>query len=205
MKDQLVEKLSDRMSKLKTYDRSRFLQGAYKQLTISHKGRQTNGEYRTAVDNLHYESEDRIGFMLNFIDALKQYGLPNHAQRLLNQERLNETYENWKHTIRELQRVDPNWAEYAVLHPQWGGVQLDVGGYRECSPFSTSIVLRDGSYGGDYKLYEALPLFDGIGLQEKGNSDDVLGWLSLDDALNLGKATASRDPKRFESVLERVM
>ena len=205
MANELVEKLNHRMSKLKTYDRRRFLQGVYKQLAVSHKGRQANGEYRTAIDNLHSESEERIGFMLNFVESLKQYGLTNHAQRLLNQERLNETYENWEHTNKELQRVDPNWNEYAVLHPQWGGVQLDVGGYREGSPFSTSIVLHGISYGRDSKLYEARPVFNGVGLKERGNSDEVLGWLSLDDALDLGKATLSKDVKRFETTLDRVM
>ena len=38
-----------------------------------------------------------------------------------------------------------------------------------------------------------------------GHRDDVLGWLNLDDALTLGKATTSRDPKKFESALEKVI
>ena len=131
MANQLVEKLNHRMNKLKTNDRSGFLQGVYKQLTVSHKGRQTNGEYRTVIDKLYPENEDRMGFMLNFVDELKKYGLSNHAQRLLNQEDLSEAYENWEHTNKELQRVDPDWSRYAVLHPFVGGVQLDIGGFRE--------------------------------------------------------------------------
>ena len=217
------------LDRLKTPHRIRFLQGVYKQLAVSNKGRQANGEFRRGLENIssdesawgHITSKEE--FLLHVVHALNQHGLNNHAKRLIEQNNLSEKYEGFKgayerfrYTLSELEKVDSEWKKklsfFVNIYKE--GVGIDVGGFngdetkhKASEPFSASIVLHSDSYGKEKKRYEIFPIFDGKILEElfgKGH-DSVVGDLKLEDALALAKATLEKDPDRFRQAYEMAL
>lgn len=203
MVNQILDNFNQRMNGLKPDKRRRFLHGVYKQLTESHRGRQADGEYKDAIRQYHPESEDRTEFVVNVADALNRYSLENQAKRLLEQERKTEAYDRWRHTLSELEKISPELKEGLELYLFLDGVELDIGGYRQGEPFSASVVLHGISYGRDSNLYEVCPVFGNSTLRGEGYNDNVLGWLSLEDALSIAQATVSQDRQRYDLVLQR--
>lgn len=205
MVNELRNKFDQRMNKLKHDKRQRFLHGIYKQLAVSHKGRLAEGEYGECYRRIHLESEERIEFIVNFADALNRYGLEDHANRLLRQERRAEAYQRWKHTLSELEKVDPKLSKGVELHFHISGVQLYSYDPLLGRLFNTSIILNGLSYGREDNLYEVSPIFEGVDLEKYGHRDSVLGHLSLEDSLSIAQAVRSQDIERYERTLQRII
>ena len=202
MTDSLLEGFHLHLKSLKPESRKRFVHGVYKQVALSHKGKQAHGEY-SALFKYAREDEWRVWFFLHFTDELFRYGFFPHAPRLLKQQGLEETYDRWKKTLTVLEEIEPGWKEYLEFHPGWRGIHLVTRG-REENNFSTSIVLHGSSYGREGGLYEVSPIFEGRGLKQRGYADDVIGSVTLEDALALARATLSRDAAQFESAVEQI-
>ena len=196
----LVDNFDQRIRSLDVSSRKRFLHGVYKQLTESHKGRQTKGEYKIGVGTLHNrgETDSRTEFVVHVADALNQYGFSHQALRLLQQELLNVPYQRLKHTLSELEKADPQWRNHARLYVEQDGVQLDHGGYRNNGRFSSSIVLNGVNYGRGDGLFEIRPIFEGKTMEQLGPYDDVAGWLPLEKAIALAHAALRKDKVRFD-------
>jgi len=77
-----IETLEKKLKKAKSYDRPGILQGVYKQLAVSHKGKQANGEFRRGVED---ESAESMLFVNYVSDKLEDAGLTDHAARLRHQ------------------------------------------------------------------------------------------------------------------------
>lgn len=217
----LLDNFNQRMSALKSDKRQRFLHGIYKQLVESNKGKQTIGEYRTVFGqadgeirrnnqdqryvSYHPESHERIELVVRIADALNQYGMENHSDRLLQQERRTGTYQRWKHTLSELEKLDPELKDGVGLHFLISGIQLVVGDARHEGPFSTSIILDEGSHGKEDNLYEARPFFEGRHLNQDGlHNEEIVGSLSLENALSLAQAALSQDRTKYDAAFQRV-
>src|SRR3989344_4525963 len=173
------------LDRLKPQDRTRFLHGVYKQLAVSNKGHQANGEFRRGLENI---SSDEIGWgitskeesLFHVVHALNQHGLNNHAKRLMKQYGLDEqryegfkgAYERFRHTLSELENADKEWRKKASLFVNIykEGVVIDLGRFPNNiwggNPFSASIVLHENSYGSETKIYEIFPIFEGKDLRE---------------------------------------
>ena len=92
------------------------------------------------------------------------------------------TYKTIEEVRSELEAINPELVPKYEINAIETGVQLRRG--------STSIVSHSSSYGGDEGLYEIYPDMDGPGFRERyGTSDDVAGWLSLNDAVAIAEAT----------------
>jgi len=183
MTKSLLERLDTNLAELRVIDRPNFLHGVYKQLVESHRGRQTNGEYRRGVDafdQLAYLQGQKAEFMFSFADALNNNGMSDHATRLLEQ-----------YDYGELQGAV---SDDVSLHFN-AGIQLSVGGYREGASCSASIVTVRG---GDYEVFTR---FGGLDLKAFGLPDQVLPGLSLNEALALGRAAASENFATFAGAL----
>lgn len=205
MANTLLNKFDQRINKLKADKRQRFLHGVYKQLAVSHKGRLADGEYGEDYRRKHPESEERIEFIVNFADALNRYGLENHANRLLRQERRAEAYQRWKHTLNELEKIEPELSKGVELHFHISGIQLYIHDPVEERYFNASVILNGISYGREDNLYEICPIFEGKGLEQYGHKDNVLGHLNLQDALSVAKSVRNQDRERYDDTLQRVI
>ncbi|MBN1896136.1 MAG: hypothetical protein JW789_00225 [Candidatus Aenigmarchaeota archaeon] len=76
------EFLQKKMYRSKLYERPGILLGVYKQLVVSNKGHQSNGEYRTYSE----ASKDNRKKMGTYVyEQLKHYGAENSAQKLYDQ------------------------------------------------------------------------------------------------------------------------
>jgi len=71
-----------KLKKYKVYERTGILLGIYKQISLSHKKRTTNGEFRNFIEK---NEEDGLEFVVVFIKLLSEAGLKNHARRLQQQ------------------------------------------------------------------------------------------------------------------------
>ncbi|MBT7902440.1 hypothetical protein HN587_01155 [Candidatus Woesearchaeota archaeon] len=81
----VIQTLEKRLDKLGPRESKRELLGVYKQLAVSHKGRQTNGPYRRAVeDQSHYGLMGEV--LVDYVvEKLTEAGLTSHAKRLKSQ------------------------------------------------------------------------------------------------------------------------
>jgi hypothetical protein len=71
-----------KLKKQKTYRRSQILLGIYKQVVVSNKGRQANGEFKNFV---YADPINGIELIVLLIKTLSEYGLKNCALRLQGQ------------------------------------------------------------------------------------------------------------------------
>ncbi|MCD6496397.1 MAG: hypothetical protein J7K54_03945 [Candidatus Aenigmarchaeota archaeon] len=76
------ELLQKKMYRSKLYERPGILLGVYKQLVVSGKGRQTNGEFRRYAES---SDENRKKLGMYVYEQLRRYGADNSAQRLYEQ------------------------------------------------------------------------------------------------------------------------
>ena len=210
------------LDRLKPQDRTRFLHGVYKQLAVSNKGHQANGEFRRGLENI---SSDEIGWgitskeesLFHVVHALNQHGLNNHAKRLMKQYGLDEqryegfkgAYERFRHTLSELKKINPELKKGIELFVDTydEGVKIDVGGYPDNihvgNPFSANISFDKGSEGSKEKRFEIYPLFNGKRLDQLfGKGHDSVVDLRLEGALSLAMAAVKKDPVEFRKAYE---
>ena len=149
-------------------------------------------------------NKTQVVFLFNLAETSAQYGLGNHARWILRHEGMLEGYERWKSTLARLEGIDPNWKEYATVHAQRDGVQLDIGGFHRSEPFSASIISNRISYGRDDNLYEIMPVFGGKKMSAvlPDRCEDIVGWLPLEKAVAIAHATLSRDEGTFRRAVE---
>lgn len=77
-----VQVIMRKLKKKKVCERPHILLGVYKQLVISNKRRQSNGEYRRLINDNY---EEGIELIIYLIGKLLEFGLDNHANRLKEQ------------------------------------------------------------------------------------------------------------------------
>jgi len=101
-----IETLEQKLKKAKSYDRSGILQGVYKQLAVSHKGKQSNGEFRRAVEDGSAESM----LFVNYVsDKLEGVGLTNHAARLRHQNYQGQMSNLQEHVGETVNLMSVRW------------------------------------------------------------------------------------------------
>ena len=134
--------------------------------------------------------------------ALNKDGFENHANRLLKQERLKKTYQIWRYTLNELEKVNPDLREGTKLYIYDLRIQLDVGGYKTGDPYSASIILTEIPYKNDSRIFEIRPRFGWRVLSQCGHSDDNIRWESLEKLLSIGQAVRMRDKEKLDRILK---
>lgn len=74
-----IESLNKKLKKAKGHERSVILQGVYKQLVTSRKGREAKGEFRTLIEDI---SRQAYYFVKHVANQMDECELSNHASRL---------------------------------------------------------------------------------------------------------------------------
>ena len=201
----LTDRFTGRLHDLGSDGGKRFVHGVYKQVVKSQRGRRTQGEYQAAFDGLDLRTggeQDNIGFVYHLADALYQNGLPHHAERLLDQERLSDGYMHWRRGIALLEEADQNWRASAAIRCTPVGIQLVMGDWSRSTTFGASIIYSYSSHGAPEGLFEVDLRFEGKRLEELGYvSDYTVGHMRPRDALALGRAVAGRDQQSMDAIL----
>ena len=77
-----IEKLEKQLRKARVNERKNILLNVYKQLSTSHKGKKSNGEFRNFVETDSYNGHDLVWYV---IEQLENHRLKYHANRLKEQ------------------------------------------------------------------------------------------------------------------------
>lgn len=208
MENKSLDMFYSRMSKLKSHDKPNFLHGVYKQLVVSHKGRRANGEYKTLTSGIHEMAkcgspQPWADFILAVTDELNNHRMPNHAARLLEQEKLTDPYNIVSHLMQEI----PNLRDYGniIFHGTSDGTpkfQLKLGKFG----YQVSIIVDRFSSDIGRTLYEIQPILDGKGLIELYLFyDDVVRGVELRKTLEITQATLSGDKDQLRKTLDQIV
>ena len=199
----LEKKFEARLNHLERKRRRYFLQGVYKQVVTSRKGKHTNGEYRRTLMYFHEWQQER--FASKLADALFNEGMYNHVGRILKQYNRRWTAYAMEHTLPALASQIPDWKSRVGFHLMNEGIQITIGRWNSGAASRASIILREGSSGGQSGLYEILPYSHGRKLSDIDKIDDVIGRLTLEEALMLGVTATHGTKENFDRTLEYVL
>ncbi|MCF7871503.1 hypothetical protein K9L97_00535 [Candidatus Woesearchaeota archaeon] len=114
-------------------------------------------------------------------------------------------------TINRLNEYDSHWRDYLEVTKHQEGVQIDVNGFKNNpqrnSPnlkgkYNASIIFKIFSIGSAEDKYEIYPIFNGKTLTELEFSNDVIGNLALEEALDIAYTTMSKDEQSYRKKIE---
>lgn len=101
-----IETLERKLKKAKSYERANILKGVYKQLAVSHKGRQANGEFRRLAEEGGLKS---ISLLNCVSDKLENAGLTDHAARLRHQNYQSQMSQLQEHVGETVHLMSLRW------------------------------------------------------------------------------------------------
>ncbi len=101
----ILDTFLDRLIKLERWERRRFLEGVYKQVAVSKKGKQAKGMYRDLIETAGSEEKHNFVFVLAY--NMKSYGLEIQTKRLLEYYKLGNEFKEFEEsgTIRFLRNL----------------------------------------------------------------------------------------------------
>ena len=176
-----------------------FLYKASQQLMSSYDGA-FGTQVREAYQRLN--CEDQAWFLFQLAELMRANKLEDRASALLQEHEAEAGYLRWHNTLAKLTEIDPEWKEHATVHALPDGIQVCYG--KQDKQFNVSMVLHSWSYGRKEGSYEIWPVFDGKDLREwdSDQSDEVMGWLPLENAVRIAHATLERDEAKYRREIE---
>ncbi len=173
--------------------------GVYRNSEIDYASRiaaEITGDNYLDIVGVIDETNEEI-FACAVASHLANYGMKDNAVRLLEEYGLISAKKKLEYTLAEMERLGISPKEFKLKINRTG---ITLTNFKQDS--GASIALGDYTYGEEDGNYEILPRIEGHDLTYLGfGYSEVIGYLTLDEAVDLARAATEKDAETFKQTL----